>query len=133
MLEDLINELPVRLALFALPLLATIAVFYWRRFQTAATEEVEARVGETQFHLLENWARSFILAAEQITGIDTNEEKKNFVLDALDGMARQLNIPVTRATLSVLIEGTLKLLKVEVLNPPITFPGVLEVTVPDKE
>lgn len=130
-IESLLQELPVRLALYALPVLAAVVVFYWRKLQIAATEEAKARIGESQFHMLESWARSFILAAEQITGIDTNEEKKAFVLDSLDSIAIQLNIPISRAVLDVMIEGTLKLLKVEVLDPPLTFPGTLELTVED--
>lgn len=81
-------------------------------------DEIESRIGENVWYEIKDWARVLINAAQQKADLDTDEKKKEFVLDHLVDLAELYNVPVTREQLDALIEGILAGMKAsEVLAP----------------
>lgn len=101
-------QLAVGMAVILIPIIAGYAARIWQLNAAAIEKRIQAEIGEKWWNLAETAANTLIHAAEQTSGIDTNEEKKAFVLDQLDELAQAWNIPFSREQLSAIIEGVYK-------------------------
>ena len=98
----------INMAVILLPIIAGAAVNVWRKHAAAIEKRIEAEVGEKWWNLIETATVTLVNAAEQVSGIDTNEEKKAFVLSQLVSLTNLWNIPLSEAQLDAIIEGVYK-------------------------
>lgn len=98
-----ITQFLVELAIVLVPIVAGYAVRVWRQNAAAIEKKIEAEIGETWWNLIETAANTLIHAAEQASGIDTNEEKKAFVLYHLNKLVAEWNIPLTTDQLDAIL------------------------------
>jgi len=111
----------VATAVIMVPVLAG-TIFYWLQpYVQKLKAEVEARLGTANWALLQMTVRTFILSAEQVTGLDTGEKKKAYVVKLLNDFAVSHNIPVTEDQIHALIEGILKEIRIELAAKSLRF------------
>lgn len=101
-------DLGIRFAVYIIPVLLGWGINIWRQNSNKIAERIEAEIGERWWKLLREGAETLIHAAEQITGIDTNEEKKDFVLNQLVLLAEAWKVPLTREQIGYIVEGVYK-------------------------
>lgn len=111
----------VATAVIMVPVLAG-TIFYWLQpYYQKLKAEVESRLGASNWALLQMTVRTFILSAEQVTGLDTNEKKKAYVVKLVFDFAQAHNIPVTESQIDALIEGILQEIKIELAAKSVRF------------
>lgn len=94
-----------------LPIVVAFAAAQLRAYMTSLAEKAESEIGSTWWWALEESARNFIKAAEQTAGVETGEEKKQYVMNLLSEWAATANIPVSDEILDGIIEGVYKGIK----------------------
>lgn len=66
---------------------------------------IRAHTNTEKIYAIMRWTREAVLAAEQIYGAQTGEEKKKYALDLLHDIVEAANINMTKAELEMLIEA----------------------------
>lgn len=111
-------------AVILLPVLAGLIAIFLRGYAQKLGQEVESRIGHSNFALLWNFADIFIRAAEQVAGLETDEQKKEFVFALLREQADNIGLEISDAQLNALIEGVYNRIKDELGgddNSPVGF------------
>ena len=93
----------------AIPLLFGIVKSYLLTLEG----EIESRVGENTWYEIKDWASVLINAAQQKADLDTDEKKKEFVLEHLVTLTENYGVPVNESQLDALIEGILAQMKIQ--------------------
>lgn len=100
----------VVLPMFLLGLL-TVLIVFGNSYLSFLKKQAEAKLGAENWEQLWSAARTFIMAAEQVAGLDTNEKKKQFVVQKLTDFADDYGMVVNGDMLDALIEGVLRNVK----------------------
>lgn len=90
-----------------LPVLANQARYYF----LALREKVAAELGSERFNLVWNFCETMIRAAEQQIGLETNAQKKEFVVTAVYKFAQSQSWPLTYEQVDNLVEGVFNAVK----------------------
>jgi hypothetical protein len=101
----------VNILILAVPALVGVLVYFAVPYLRALHAEVQARLTENQYYLIRSVVSTLIHSAEQLTGLDTNEKKRRYVLDMAATFAARYNIPISEDELDALLEGILKEIK----------------------
>lgn len=106
--NPVILQYAISFAIILAPVIAGAVAAVWYKNSAVLKEKLRAEMGPKWWNLVETAASTLINAAEQVTGIDTNDEKKAFVLDQLEKLVIAWNIPLTKEQLDAIIEGVYK-------------------------
>lgn len=112
-MNEEVVKLLVDSGLLLIPILAAVLVYYGRNYLIALEADAKARLGERNYNLLAQLAKSTVLAAEQISGLTSNEAKKLYAMRTLRDLADRYHIPVDDRQLDTLIEGLVRVVKWE--------------------
>lgn len=92
-------------AILIIPVLTAIALRYLNQYLTLLGDKVEGEIGRDKYYLLYQFVETVIRAAEQITGLEGDEAKKEYVFNRLRGYADDLGLSISDEQLDALIEG----------------------------
>lgn len=81
------------------------------RLANGALARFEEQIGGEKFEQLREWAETLIRAAEQKAGLETNEQKYDYVFNLLRERAVELGVPLSLNQLDALLEGVLSWIK----------------------
>lgn len=96
-----------------LPIVVAIAAIWLRQYLGVLTADLQGKMGERNYNLLMEFIRSTIQAAEQIYGLETNEQKKAFAVKLVTSFVQQYQINLNAEQIDALIEGVLRGVKEE--------------------
>ena len=104
-------EAGVSALVILLPVVVAILSYYLRGLMLELKKRAENEVGESKVSRILEIAELLIRAAEQITGLETDEAKKDYVTKQLQVAVDDLNLPLTPEQLDAIIEGIYQGLK----------------------
>ena len=131
-LENFTSELLWRLGLGLLSVIVTLVVPILanqaRLYFLVLREEGAAQLGTERFNLVWGFTEAMIRSAEQQLGLETNAQKKEFVVNAVYTFAHTQGWPLTREQVDDFVEGVFNAVKPSLkdpnpylLAPPTTF------------
>lgn len=104
-------EAGVSALVILLPVVVAILSYYLRGLMLELKKKAESEVGESKVSRMLEIAELLVRAAEQITGLETDEAKKDYVTKQLQVAVDDLNLPLTPEQLDAIIEGIYQGLK----------------------
>ena len=124
--QQLLFDLLGELAIVAVPIIFGYVAVAAKRALEAGEKKAIATIGDSWWYALETAAAVLIRSAEQTAGIETNEQKKAFVLARLTEWATAASIEVNEELLDAIIEGVFAAIKERVGDDSVTAEVVLD-------
>lgn len=113
---SLLVDALVKLLIAIIPILAAIATRALTQYLEVKKKELKHQGRHKELLFLQTATKIAVLAAEQIFADDQQEQKLAYVAKRISEEARDQGIPIGHTQLRLLIEGTLKEIKLATNN-----------------
>jgi hypothetical protein len=104
-------EAGVSALVILLPVVIAILSYYLKGYLQELKKRVEGEVGKERLDQVLELTELLIRAAEQLTGLETDEAKKDYVTKELTELVADLGLPLTPEQIDAIIEGVYQGLK----------------------
>lgn len=104
-------EAGVSALVILLPVITTVLFYYLKGYIQELKKKVEGQIGTDKLDKVMAMAELLIRAAEQVTGLETDEAKKAYVAKELSELVETYGLPLTPAQIDAIIEGVYQGLK----------------------